>query len=159
MCFMKNIILLTIILLIGTVLTAQEVISSGGETQSASGYEISWTIGEPVIETFTGSTNILTQGFHQSKLTVTPITEFLNSRIELKVFPNPTSDFVLIQFNELVENSGYTLFNLTGKVLESELLTSTSTKLDLKNYASGQYILKLTKNSTQPLQTFKIIKR
>ena len=58
MCFMKNIILLTIILLIGTVLTAQEVISSGGETQSASGYEISWTIGEPVIETFTGSTNI-----------------------------------------------------------------------------------------------------
>lgn len=156
---MKQIILLITILLISVTLTAQEVVSSGGETQSASGYEISWTIGEPVIETFTGGSNILTQGFHQSKLTVTPITEFLNSKIELKVFPNPTSDFILIQFNELIENSGYTLFELTGKILESKLITSTETKLDLKNYASGQYILKLTKNSTQPLQTFKIIKR
>ena len=156
---MKIIILLIIILLIGVTISAQEVVSSGGETQSAAGYEISWTIGEPVIETFTGSSNILTQGFHQSKLTVTPITEFLKSNVELKVFPNPTNDFVLIQFNELIENSGYTLFSLTGKVLESKLITSTETRLNLKNYASGQYILKLTKNSTQPLQTFKIIKR
>ncbi len=156
---MKIIILLIIILLIGVTISAQEVVSSGGETQSASGYEISWTIGEPVIETFTGGSNILSQGFHQSKLTVTSLTEILNPDIKLKVFPNPTNDFVLIQFNELIENSGYTLYNLTGKVLESKLITSNETKLDLRNYASGQYILKLTKNSTKPVQTFKIIKR
>ena len=156
---MKKIIIIFFVLLIGTTLSAQEVISSGGETQSASGYEISWTIGEPMIETFTGGSNILTQGFHQSKLTVTSLTENLYLDIKLKVFPNPTNDFVLIQFNELIENSGYSLFNLTGKVLESKLITSTETRLDLRNYASGQYILKLTKNSTKPLQTFKIIKR
>ena len=156
---MEKIILIFFVLLIGTILSAQEVISSGGETQSASGYEISWTIGEPIIETFTGGSNILTQGFHQSKITVTSLTENLYPDIKLKVFPNPTSDFVLIQFNELIENSGYSLFNLTGKVLESKLITSTETRLDLRNYASGQYILKLTKNSTKPLQTFKIIKR
>ena len=157
---MKQIILISFgLLLFSTVLSAQEVISSSGATQSVLGYEVSWTIGEPITETVTNGTTILTQGFQQSKLTVTAVSELLNSEIKLKVFPNPTNDFVLIQFNKTIENSDYTLFNLTGKILKSKQINSTETRLDLSNYASGQYILKLTKNSTQPLQTFKIIKR
>ena len=156
---MKNLFSLTIILLIGTVLTAQEVVSSGGETQSASGYEISWTIGEPVIETISSGTNTLTQGFHQSKLTITPVTEFFYPDIEMKVFPNPTQDFVIIQFNEMIKNLHFSLFDLTGKVLKSKLITSTETRLNLKTYASGSYILKLSHNNQRPLQTFKVIKK
>ena len=156
---MKNLFSLTIILLIGTVLTAQEVVSSGGESQSASGYEISWTIGEPVIETISSGTNTLTQGFHQSKLTVTPVTEFFYPDIEMKVFPNPTQDFVIIQFNEMIKNLHFSLFDLTGKVLKSKLITSTETRLNLKTYASGSYILKLSHNNQRPLQTFKVIKK
>ncbi len=156
---MKRFSLLIFTLFIVLALGAQEVVSSGGETQKVSGYEVSWTIGEPVIETFSGSANILTQGFHQPKLSVTPISEFQNSGIELKVYPNPTSDFVIIQTNGLTENLRYLLFDINGKLLENELITSEKTKMNLKNYSGGQYVLKLICNSNQPVQNFKIIKR
>ena len=94
---MKKLLILIIGSFIGTVIIAQEVISSGGETQTATGYEICWTLGEPVIETYMPGTYILTQGFHQSRLTATPISEILYTEIELKVFPNPALDFILIQ--------------------------------------------------------------
>ncbi|MEN8118488.1 MAG: T9SS type A sorting domain-containing protein [Bacteroidota bacterium] len=156
---MKNIFIFIIIILSCLMANAQEVVSSAGETQSASGYEISWTIGEPVIETVTDGTNTLTQGFHQSKLTVTAINEFPVSEIGLKVYPNPTENFVHIHFSELIENVHYALYNNAGSLIENNTIRSTKTKLNLKQYASGQYILKLTQDTNQPLQTFKIIKK
>jgi len=79
--------------------SSQEVVSSAGETQTIPGIEISWTIGEPVIETVSSGSSVLTQGFHQTKLTVTTIDELLFSDLELKVYPNPTSEFVIISSN------------------------------------------------------------
>ncbi|MEN8250213.1 MAG: hypothetical protein ABFS32_14870, partial [Bacteroidota bacterium] len=96
---MKRIFILNILILSCFILTAQEVVSSGGETGTAAGYEISWTVGEPVIETVSDGTNTLTQGFHQTKLTVTSVNEFSISGIELKVFPNPTEDYVHIHIS------------------------------------------------------------
>jgi hypothetical protein len=156
---MNRLSLLILFLFIVQAPGAQEIVSSGGETQKVSGYEVSWTIGEPVTETLSGSANILTQGFHQPKLSVTPVSEFQKSGIELKVYPNPTSDFVIIQTNGLTENLRYLLFNINGKLLENELITSEKTKMNLKNYSGGQYVLKLICNSNQPVQNFKIIKR
>ncbi|MEN8118486.1 MAG: T9SS type A sorting domain-containing protein [Bacteroidota bacterium] len=155
---MKN-TLLIVLLFTGSIISAQEVISTAGKTQTASGYEISWTIGEPVIETVTDGTNTLTQGFHQSKLTVTAINEFPVSEIGLKVYPNPTENFVHIQFSELIEDVHYALYNNAGSLIENNTIRSTKTKLNLKQYVSGQYILKLTRDTNQPLQTFKIIKK
>ncbi|MEN8118484.1 MAG: T9SS type A sorting domain-containing protein [Bacteroidota bacterium] len=156
---MKKITFLFVLAIVSTALFAQEVVSSGGETQTASGYEVSWTIGEAVIETVTGGTNTLTQGFHQSKLTLTAINEFPVSEIGLKVYPNPTENFVYIQFSELVENVSYAVYNNLGNLIEKKEIVSTKTKLNFTPYASGQYILKLTRDTNQPLQTFKIIKK
>jgi hypothetical protein len=47
---------------------SQQVIATAGSSGSGTGIQLSWTIGEPVIETFTGANNILTQGFHQTLL-------------------------------------------------------------------------------------------
>lgn len=140
-------------------LFAQEVVSSSGETKKLSGYEVSWTIGEPVIETFTAGSTIVTQGFHQTKLTVTPVTELDYPGLDLKVFPNPTSGIVTVQFNKLTENIGFSLFDISGKKLFGRQIKSTITNVDLKNYAGGQYYLKVTKNPGQTIQTFKIIKK
>jgi len=142
----------------GSVVTAQEVISSTGASQAASGIEVSWTLGELVIETISSGSNTLTQGFHQSKLTVTSVPGFHSAGIELKVYPNPTHDFIIIQFDELVDGAGYSFFDVTGKEIERKLINSTRTVIHLENCASGQYILKLTKDQNKPLQTFQILK-
>ena len=44
---------------------SQEVINTAGEVYETPNGSISWTIGEPVIQTLEGSENYLTQGFHQ----------------------------------------------------------------------------------------------
>jgi len=155
---MKKIYYLFFMLIIGFSLKAQEVISSGGKTETTVGYEVSWTIGEPVIKTISSGTNILTQGFHQSKLIVTAITEILFPELNVKVFPNPTQDYVIIQFNKLTQNPGFSLFDLSGKLLQSQLISASETHFNLSEYANGTYLLKLNQDLQQPLQTFKIVK-
>ena len=156
---MKRIYIILFMLLIGFSLDAQEVVSSGGKTQSASGYELSWTVGEAVTTTVSGGANTLTQGFQQSNLTITAIGELLNSDLVLKVYPNPAQDFVVIQINKLENQLTLYLYDLSGNLLESKPISATETRLNLNKYASGTYLLKLTRDSHQTLQTFKIIKR
>jgi membrane-bound inhibitor of C-type lysozyme len=55
----------------GITATAQQVVASSGNSATAGGYTVAWTLGEPVIETLSGSNNILTQGMHQTNLVVT----------------------------------------------------------------------------------------
>jgi len=59
-------ILISLLLLNSGISFAQKVISSAGTSAKATSVQLFWTIGEPVVKTFTGSTVILTQGFHQS---------------------------------------------------------------------------------------------
>ena len=156
---MKTIIILHLLVLATFFVSSQEVVSSAGETQTISGIEISWTIGEPVIETISSGSTVLTQGFHQSKLTVTAIDDVLISDFELKVYPNPTSEFVIIFANNPEDKSSYSLFDLNGKLLENKIISTSETRVNLKNYASGTYLLKLQYNSGQPLRTYKIVKK
>lgn len=156
---MKTITLFIVVLLMGSVVCAQEVISSVGASQTAAEIEVSWTLGELVIETISAGSNTLTQGFNQSKLTVTSVPGVHFVEIELEVFPNPSHNFVIIQFEELVDGAAYSLFDVTGKVIERKLISSTRTVVHLEKYSSGVYILKLTKDFKKPLKTFKIIKK
>lgn len=45
--------------------TPLQLISSAGESFKNSNYQLDWSIGELVIETYSGNQNMLTQGFHQ----------------------------------------------------------------------------------------------
>jgi hypothetical protein len=155
---MKSLIIVLILILAGSMVSAQQVVSTNGDSQSAAGYEVSWTVGEAVIETLVGSSTTLTQGFQQTKLTITAVSELLIPGLEIKVFPNPTQDFITVHFSEYIEGSRYFIYDLTGKLLENKLINSADTEIDLKKYASGQYILKLTNKSRQPIQTFQVIK-
>ena len=155
---MKYSIIILILFLAGSVVSAQQVVSSNGDSKSAAGVEVSWTLGEAVIETLISGSNTLTQGFHQTKITITALSEILFPGLDIKVFPNPTPEIITIQFSEYMEGSRFWLYDLRGKLLENKLISSADTEINMKNYASGQYILKLTNKSRQPIQTFQIIK-
>ena len=154
---MKTLFIIQLFLLAAFMVSAQELISSAGETKVISGIEISWSLGEPVIETVSGGATVLTQGFHQSKLTVTALEEIEN--LNLKVYPNPTSEFVVIQFSTPDKISSYSLFDLSGKLLDNSKINATTTYVNLNKLASGSYLLKIDDKNAQRLQTFKIIKK
>lgn len=155
---MKYSIIILIIFLSCSVVSAQQVVSSSGDSQSAAGVEVSWTLGEAVIETLFGGSSTLTQGFQQPKVTIISVGEISIPGLEIKVFPNPTQEFITIRFSEYIEDTRYALYDLRGKLIENKLINSADTEIDLKRYASGQYILKLTNKSQQPIQTFQVVK-
>lgn len=156
---MKTTVLLFIFVAAALLAPAQEVISSGGETQTAAGTEVSWTIGEPVTETVSAATIVLTQGFQQSGLVVTAVSDPVSAEFDVQVFPNPTSEFVTIQLNTFKKVKDYGLFDETGRLLENKIILSEATKVDFKNRPAGTYFMKIQLHSGQPVQTFKIVRK
>lgn len=156
---MKRFIAVFILLMVACAGFAQEVVSSAGNTLSNSGFEVSWTFGEPVINTISTGNVILTQGFHQTKLIITAIKDITDIKNTISVFPNPTQEFAIVKFNKLLKLVRYNLYDLSSKVIQSEEITSNETKIDLSEFAQGTYLLKIVQSNGQTIQTFKIIKQ
>ena len=157
---MKRIVYFFIFILLFAVvsLQAQQVISSAGASATGTGVQLSWTIGEPVIATFTGTSAILTQGFHQSKLTVTAIDPTLFPELQLSVYPNPVSTSLRLQISgDRLQNLTYMLFNIEGKAVLIKEIENSPELIQIEQFSSGTYLLKVLKDNT-PLKTFKVIK-
>lgn len=84
--------------LLATQITApQQVIASSGLHGVLGNHgQISYTVGEAVVTIVTGNETILSQGFYQTRLVVTP-SKGPVPNAGLKVFPNPTSFSVTIE--------------------------------------------------------------
>lgn len=147
-------------MLSATVASGQQVISSAGASATGTGVQLSWTVGEPVIDTFTGTSAILTQGFHQTRLTVTAIEVIPVPDLDLTVYPNPVSSVLRLQAigKKKVPQMTYSLYNMEGKAIMKKLFTDSPEEINMELYSSGTYILKIFNGENQPLRTFKVIK-
>ena len=96
----------------------QQVISSIGTSYSNNEYIMESTLGETVISTIENG-NILTQGFHQTTLKITSVSEL--SDIELKLYPNPTIGLFTIEFGKN-QSLNIDLSSLNGKTIFSETI-------------------------------------
>jgi hypothetical protein len=137
-----------------------EVIASAGDHFENNDISLSWTLGEPVISTFTGD-YILTQGFHQDLYIITAIDEVEVSQLDIQIFPNPTPDFVNIQINQNQKDLGnikIQLLDLKGSLLQEVELSKLTdqTKLNLQSYQRSQYYLRIIINDK--IITYKIVK-
>jgi len=72
----------------------------------------------------------------------------------LKVFPNPTNNILTIQNNEVL--TGIEIVNISGQVLYASKFDMTEVKLDLSDYSSGVYFVRITSNEKRKL--IKVIK-
>ena len=144
--------------LLATVIQAQEVVSTAGSYGETSSGSLSWTIGEPVIETITDGTNTLTQGFQQSKLTVTTINDLKFTSIELSVYPNPTNSFLSIEVKtDKQRDLLLSLFDINGKLILQKKMAGNKQTIKMQNYKPATYILKVTEGN-KDIKTYQIVK-
>jgi hypothetical protein len=142
---------------------AQQVVSTAGNHSETGTVQLSWTIGEPVISTLSNGSNILTQGMHQSKLLIDAIEEIELSGLVISAFPNPTNEFVNLQVHQLLTDQpwkefSFVLYDMNGKVLMQKQIVSTETVIQMNNYVSSTYFLKVLVNNHE-VKTFKIVKQ
>jgi hypothetical protein len=150
----KNTLVLSMLLATITA-TAQEVVSTQGDSYSNGTANIDFTIGEVVINTGTDGTNDLTQGFHQTNWNFLGVEDHAPS-YEATVFPNPTSEVLNIRTSTF-ENVTYTLYDAQGKLVLQDKLSAEQTAIQVSQLAPGSYSLILN-NRTQNLKTFKLVK-
>ena len=85
--------------------------------------------------------------------------EELSIQSNIRVFPNPTTYMVNVDLSQLSQGE-YQLYlvDLQGKVIYQQTTTEKSIELDMRNYSTGSYVLKVQTKGTQQLDTFQIIK-
>lgn len=154
---MKNIILLSYLLFVFSIINAQEVISTGGDYFDNGTISLSWTIGEPVTETISNGSNILTQGFHQTKLSVIGIYDISSDDISISVFPNPTQDYINLKVGNNKDLS-FQLFSFNGKLIQANKIFSKNTEIQMNNLSASTYFLKII-NGNKLIKTYQIIKQ
>ena len=74
---------------------------------------------------------------------------------KLSVYPNPSNDLFFINSET---RGNIVIYDLIGKIIKSENIDLGITKLDLSNYLSGIYLMKVTNDANQT-KTMKLIKQ
>ena len=126
--------------------------ASGGYDEGSNG-SVSWSIVEPIIETYEGTSMNVTQGFHQSDIHVVSVNNF--KEIEISVYPNPTSDVININSEEQLN---IRVFDASGREVMSTTTTSNSDQIDLSELSRGAYTFIFESNESI-VKTVKIIKQ
>jgi hypothetical protein len=133
----------------------QEVIASQGESYSTPQANVSFTLGEVVINTGTDGVNDITQGFHQTNWNFLGIEDNAPA-YQASIFPNPSSDLINIQTNSF-ENVVYALYDAQGRLVLQNPLNDKITQVKVDQLAPGNYSLSLNSDG-QNLKTFKLVK-
>lgn len=138
-------------------LIAQEIVTTtGGYNQSPAG-SFTYTIGEPAVETYTNSSAIITQGFNQTKLTVTEVSSLSNLTLEVSVYPNPAQEFLIIKTNAFIDLN-YQLFDASGRLIIMNDINELETSINFNTISTGVYFIKLFKYNKE-IKIFKIEKQ
>jgi len=134
---------------------SNEVISSVGETHTNSTASVDFSIGEPVIETFSNSSNTLTQGFHQTQFLYINLAE-IDDSVNIISYPNPVIEELTIEIPNNEQTLELLIYSMEGKLLGSFEIKETL-KINFSKYTPGTYIISL-KNNSELIKSYKIIK-
>jgi len=154
-----NFFAIAFLMLFASYAKGQQVISSAGVSGSNTSGSISSTVGELVIDTKTASGKTITQGFHQTKLTITGIKELQGLSFKISISPNPTSDYAQITIDKIeTPKLTYIMFDIQGKAVLNGEIVSGKAEISFMDRNAGSYIVKVMQEGKQ-IKTVKIIKQ
>ena len=119
------------------------VISSGGETLTASGFSLDFVIGEIATESYTEQGILLTQGFLQGIEETLAINVHSINVDDIDVYPNPSSDLVYIVYNGTDMPIRIEIMNTQGCIINSIHFTNSFVEVNVKQFPPGLYIIKI----------------
>jgi hypothetical protein len=154
---------LSAVLLLGLGLTglqAQESVNATGSNASGSGGSVSYSVGQVVYTTNTGTSGSVAQGVQQPYeiSVVTAIEEAKGINLSVSAYPNPTTDYLTLEVKDFeLSNLHFQLYDMSGKLLQSEKITGNQTSIIMSNLVPAVYFVKVTQGNKE-VKTFKIIK-
>jgi hypothetical protein len=150
----------TIVALIFSVgVQAQESVPATGGDATGAGGSSSFTVGQVVYTTHTGSNGSVAQGVQQPyEISTTIGIEVTEINLELVAYPNPTNNALTLNIgNYNNEKLTYQVYDMQGKVIENGAVKSNFTHISLEEQPVATYFINVTKNN-RIIKTFKIVK-
>jgi hypothetical protein len=157
---------LSTILLFGlglTVLQAQEVIPASGGNASGNAGTVSYSVGQMIYITNTGTNGTVAQGVQQpfEISIVTGLEEARGINLMVSAYPNPTTDFLNLKVDASSTFSipylSYQLYDMSGNLLETKKLVGNQTCIVFSYLMHATYFLRVIEANIE-VKTFKIIK-
>ena len=140
---------------------AQEAITATGGKASGGGASVTYSIGQVVYTTNTGTNGFsVAQGVQQPYeiSVVTSVGQTKGINLECWAYPNPVTDILRLKVErEKIEGLSFQLFDINGKMIVSKKLTAKETTINMGNLLPATYYLKVTDNKRE-IKIFKIIK-
>ena len=158
----KRLILFALLFLIPGlfVAQAQQSINASGGNASGSGGSVSYSIGQVAFQSYSGPTGKIAEGVQQAfeiwGETGVAETNWIN--LLVSAFPNPTTDFLTLSIKESdLSNLWFQLFDISGKILQSQKITDNQTAIEMTNLIPMTYFVRVIRENKE-IKTFKIIK-
>jgi hypothetical protein len=156
---MRKTALVVCLLFATQLIYSQEAIPTSGGEATGGGGSSSYSVGQLVYTTNTGSGTV-TQGVQQSvELFTLSNPELTTVNLSAITYPNPTSDYLTLKITDsALDNLSYKLIDINGKAIATGTITNADTQIAMQQLAIGMYICKVKQNNKE-LKTFKIIKK
>ncbi len=141
---------------------SQNVIGSAGTYATSASVSMAWTIGEVMVNTYTSSGNIFTQGFQQPDSATMMTTGIVNAAAaNISVYPNPVVDNLVIAISGTEGTYSIEVYDLQGKLLKKETVESSldrKIEISFTELGSGMYLVNIVNSKTNLKNSYKITK-
>jgi len=141
-------------------LQAQTSVNVTGGNASGSGGSASYSVGQFVYQTHTGTSGSVSEGVQQPYeiSVVTGLEEAKGINLSVSAYPNPATDYLTLKVKDFeLSNLHFQLYDMSGKLLRSEKITGNQTSIVMSNLVPATYFVKVIQNNKE-VKTFKIIK-
>ena len=154
--------ILPLLLLAGAASAQSAIVPVGGDAQSNGG-SVSYTVGQIAVQTASNSNGSVSvaEGVQQPyEIMTVGVDDYPQIALNAAVYPNPTENLAQLQLNGFEIPAGglrATLYDGTGKRLQTLPVTDDLTPFQIGQYATGTYYLEV-RDEKRVLKTFKIIR-
>jgi hypothetical protein len=146
-------------LLWGSFAQAQESVNSSGGNATGSGGTVAYSVGQVVYTANTGSSGNVEQGVQHAYEILVVGTKETTLNISLTAFPNPTTENLTLDVSNYThENLSYQLYDMQGKLLNSQQVQAEQTQINTASLPSAAYFIHVLNQENRKVQTFQIIK-
>ena len=151
-------VITAILLTWASILHAQQSINTTGGNATGSGGSASYSIGQVVYTTNTGSAGSVAQGV-QHAYEIFPVGNSNLQNVSITAWPNPTADMLVLNMaNYNQEKYTYMMYDALGKIVINGNINAPQTNISTEQLAIATYFLNIYDQRNQQLQSFKIIK-
>ena len=142
----------------GTGTLKPDVVTTTGGYYANSTGSLSWTMGEPISETVTDTSNTLTQGFQQGAYSVVSVVdELAQPTINISVYPNPVTSLLNIK-SDSNDPFRAEVIDLQGNIVYEQAFENGQGQIDLSSFSDTMYLLGVYDKDGNRIKVFKIQK-